>query len=114
VCSSHVNVWLVIDDFLPALSVMFNLAYAFCCVALSFIFIVEVHFIYIYVSHKLQCFVVTGFLHICMSCFYSRRSERGYAALVSYISHWKSVGTFYVCLTVRVSIIVVSIKFWKF
>ena len=23
----------------------------------------------------------------CMSCFYSRRSERGYAALVSYISH---------------------------
>jgi len=74
VCSSHAYIWLVIDDFLPALSVMFNLVYTFCCVALSFIFIMEVHFIYMYVLHKLQCFVVTGFLHICM-CFFSRCSS---------------------------------------
>jgi hypothetical protein len=68
-----VCVWLGMGNFLPALSDIFNLAYTFCSVALSFIFIVEVHFIYIYiyVSHKPQCFVVTGFLHICMSCFFS-------------------------------------------
>jgi hypothetical protein len=36
------------------------------------------------------------------------------AAFVSYILYSKSVGTVYVCVMVRVSIIVVSITFWKF
>ena len=108
-CSSRVYVWLVMDNFLPALSVMFNLAYTFCCVALSFIFIVEVHFIYMFHTNYSVLLLRVSFTYACRVCFL-----RGYAVLVSYISHWKCVGTLYVCMTARVSVIVISITLWKF
>jgi hypothetical protein len=36
-----------------------------CCVAVSFIFVVEPHFL-LYVQHKLQRVLVNGFHFICM------------------------------------------------